>query len=328
MNPNFLSLIKSRNVAMTFEKALELITIKKSDNSSNAVLVPIGTYLVKNFKDEPSDKMYTTSLVDSIGITIADRINQIVVFCHFHPINSLSRKLVEKSLSVIKKEFIDAGGNITNTKLRIIGGQDEKVRANIINRCNSVFTNCNVKIDNDFFNKVGSNQSIHAVITARGSYIAKLEPILGSKDCDIVAENYNVIRVFPENTETLFFEQCQCIKNSAGQNNVNVKADLMIRKLIADLLKIDVINNGSNIYYDLTTETYKELLKKDAGNKLSLYYYYNGCGLVSLQNMAVMDKNRKVPTLTSQNRGSFRKHYQAKKTGAPIVSKRFYSKLG
>ena len=325
MNPSLPSPIKLSTIAVTFEKAFELITnpnyLKKLDNNSNVALVPMGTYLIKNFKDEPTDKIYTTSLIDSIGITIVDRINQIVVFCHFHPINSLSRKLVEKSLSVIKKEFIDAGGNIMNIKLRIIGGQDEKIRANIINGCNSVFNNCNVKID-DFFNEVGSNQSIHAIITARGSYIAKLEPTLGNEGEDIVTENYNIIKIFPEKTESLFFAQCQYIKNSDEQNRMNAKADLMIRKVIADLLKIDVKTSGSNIFYDLTTETYKELLEKDAGNKLSLYYYYNGCGLVSLQNMAVMDKNRKVPTLTSQNRGSFR-HYQAKKTGAPTVNKRF-----
>jgi hypothetical protein len=318
MNPSLPSPIKLSTIAVTFEKAFELITnpnyLKKLDNNSNVALVPMGTYLIKNFKDEPTDKIYTTSLIDSIGITIVDRINQIVVFCHFHPINSLSRKLVEKSLSVIKKEFIDAGGNIMNIKLRIIGGQDEKIRANIINGCNSVFNNCNVKID-DFFNEVGSNQSIHAIITARGSYIAKLNQISESKDCYITAENYNVIRVFPENTEALFFAQCQYIKNSDEQNRMNGKADLMIRKIIADLLKIDVINSGSNIFYDLTTETYKELLDKDVGNKVTLQYYYNGCGCVSAQNMMIMDKNRKVPKLVNHGKRSFaRRHFAPKAT--------------
>jgi hypothetical protein len=326
MNPNFLSPIKSGSIAITFEKAFELITdlnyLKKLDNDSNVALVPMGTYLVKNFKDEPTDKIYTTSLVDSIGVTIADRINQIVVFCHFHPINSLSRKLIEKSLSAIKKEFIAAGGNITNTKLRIIGGQDEKIRANIISGCNLVFNNCNVKIDNGFFNKVGSNQSTHAIVTARGSYIAKLDPTSESKDCDIKAENYNVIRVFPENTEALFFTQCQYIKNSDKQNLMNAKADLMIRKVRADLLKIDVTNSGSNIYYDLPTKTYKELLEKDIGNKLTLQYYYNGCGLVSVQNMMIMDKNRKVPKLVNQDGRSInRGHYRLSPKIKKVVNK-------
>jgi hypothetical protein len=102
---------------------------------------------------------------------------------------------------------------------------------------------------------------------------------------------------------------------------MNAKADLMIRKVIADLLKIDVIKSGSNIFYDPLAKTYKELLEKDIGNKLTLQYYYNGCGLVSVQNMMIMDKNRKIPALTSWNRGSFRKHYRSKKLALPKLIK-------
>ncbi len=333
MNPNFPSPVKSGNIAITFEKAFELITnpnyLKKLDNDSNVALIPIGTYLVKKFKEGPSDKIYSTSLIESIGVTIADRINHVVVFCNFHPINSLSQKLVEKSLSAIKKEFIDVGGNIMNTKLRIIGGKNERARTNIINGCNFVFNNCNIKIDNGFFNEVGSNQSIHAIITARGSYIAKLDSISGSKDCDITAENYNVIRVFPENTEALFFAQCQYIKNSDEQSRMNAKANLMIRKVIADLLKIDVTNSGSSIYYDPPAKTYQELLEKDVGNKLMLQYYYNGCGLVSVQNMMIMDKNRKVPKLTNQSNRSFaRKHFALRATKTLSHKTKIFNQVG
>jgi hypothetical protein len=66
----------------------------------------MGTYLIKDFKTDPNGKIYTTGLTDSLGVTIADRINHTVAFCHFHPINSLSQKLVEKSLAIVKKEFI------------------------------------------------------------------------------------------------------------------------------------------------------------------------------------------------------------------------------
>jgi hypothetical protein len=312
--------IVSKNLAMTFEKAFEMIIgfdyLRKLDNDSNVALVPPGTYLVKNFKGAAHDKIYADNLTDSVALTIIDRINNVAAFCHFHPINSLSQKLTEKSLAAIRKEFIDAGGNIANSKSRIIGGQDQRVRTNIINGYNKIFansTNNDIKIDEDFFNQPGSNQSACAIIASNGSCVAKLdykESEEARNNNDITPESHNIIKLFPDNKEDAFFAQCQYIKKSAEQNRIIAKATLTIRKTIADLLKIDVTSNGSNIFYDLTPKTYEELLQKDLSKRLFLHYYYNGCGLVSVQNMMRMDKNRKLLPIVKQRQSNApRKHF-------------------
>ncbi len=312
---------------MTFERAFEMITncdyLKRIDNGPNIASVPMGTYLVKKFKEESIDKICPTSLIESVGVIMVDKARKVAAFGHFHPINCLSPKLTEKSLLKIKKDFAKAGGIVANAQLRVIGGLDDRIRNTVNDGCKKIFANCEVKIDEGFYSKAGSNHFVHAIITAEKVHIAKLErkenvEIQGGSD--ITSYSHNVVKIFPENEEDEFFSQCQYIKSSSEQTRLSAKASLMIRKTIADLLKIDVASNGSNIFYDLNAQTYEGLIKKDASNKLALRYYYRGCSLVPVQNMMKFDKDRKiVPVANGQRRGA----PCARKNFPPTANRKF-----
>jgi hypothetical protein len=216
---------------------------KTLDDGSVVVSVPLGTYFIKKFEDTSKDKIYTTDLIDCVGVTISDRTNNVVAFCHFHPINCLSKGLAQKSLEAIKQEFIRLGGNLDSTTLRIVGGQDERIRNNVIYASRESFPNNQINIDKELFSQAGSNhQFIHGIITAKRSYIARLQyknpnPFIQDKT-NINRQDYDIVEILPTNKGDEFFTQCQDVKKSEQQNFFYVKASLMIKKSAVDLLRL------------------------------------------------------------------------------------------
>ncbi|MBP7709466.1 MAG: hypothetical protein KA100_00160 [Rickettsiales bacterium] len=272
---------------------------KINEDGGLLTVVPSLTYCVKKFAPNSKDLIHTSDLVDCLGVLITDRTTNSVAVAHFHPINCFSKEVTKISLEKIKEDFIGIGGNMAETKVRIIGGVDSRLRTIMKNACEESLE-CKQISHDGFFNRDAFWDSTHAIIAADRSYIARIENhrLQRPQDSSIITtEMFRAIDVLgPEDREIkerIFFEKCTGVARSAEQKSFKTKTILVCKKIIKDdlgLVEADhSLNPGSSTSFSVTRDTYEGLIRNEVANPIGPHvaqdFCRKGCGLISVDEM-------------------------------------------
>ena len=273
---------------------------KVNDDGGEMTIVPTSSYFVKKFTPESKDLIHTTDLVDCLGLIITDRSNNCVAVAHFHPINCFSKELTKISLEKIKEEFAEIGGNMAEAKVRIIGGEDPRLRETMKTACQESLQ-CKQISNDGFLNRAGSWDSTHAIIAGDRSYIARIENYRQQRLQDSSLINADTFRVIdalgPESSEekaAMFFEKCIGIARSNEQKYFKAKANLILNKIVKDDLELVSADRSLNPYspnsFSVNPATYRSLIEQEEENPIGFHvakiYHEKGCGLSSVDEIA------------------------------------------
>ena len=206
-------------------------------------VVPNFTYQVKKFATGSKDLIHTADLIDCVGVVMVDRSTKVAAVAHFHPISCFSKEVTKMSLEKIKKEFVEKGGDLSKTKVRVVGGNDLRLRELVGNACGESLPGC--KITNEGLLNAAS-ESTHAIITGDRSYIAKIhkyrQEAPGEKwDSSVIGpDKFKVVEAIGGESESLaqreetFFEKCQGTVRSQEQKMFKAKTLMVGKKLARD----------------------------------------------------------------------------------------------
>ena len=284
---------------------------KFNDDGGQLTIVPPLTYCVKKFAPGSRDIVHITDLIDCVGVIITDRKSYTVAAAHFHPLNCFAKEVTKISLEKIKAEFIGAGANLSDSKVRIVGGGDPRLRNTVNLACQESLAGVAQIASEGFLNRTGHIDATHAILDSARSYVATIENSTGAdlKDSSIIKKGvFKVVEALGATTESeaqredLFFEKCSLVVRSQEQKLFKAKPGFIIKKIAKDLglvgagLSIDPAKQGSAEGFRVTPDLYELLIQQEEkermGSHVAKTLAEKGCVLDSVDEFLAYTTDR------------------------------------